>query len=64
MKAKTQLNKWTLLHPNGQLDIDGDNCLHLYDTKKRAQKEATCFDKLEGIPKPIRITLMYERTTR
>jgi len=66
MAAKTQqkLVWWTLWHHGDGLDIDADNLLHLYATKKEAMRAASDFSPdSEGrlpVPMKIRIELNVE----
>jgi len=50
---------WTLKWNNGEIDIDADNQLHLYKTKKDAEVAAQFFDG--QIPEPIKIKIEFEK---
>jgi len=58
-KVRRKFLWWTLQWPNGEIDIDADDCLHLYRTKKRASQEVYDFDE-NSPPRPVKIRLVVE----
>ena len=48
---------WTLVWPDGSLDIDHDNHLHLETSRNDAMRESLCFDP-DATPVQVEIRLL------